>query len=322
VTIDSLSALGFATAGTIGMLLVVVQLCSRDPRIAERVKAFSPRTSELAESPSGSQAPDPELPGLIRGLGSLLLPRGETQLTKLRMMLVHAGYYSSSALTRYVVAQFCLGAGLLLVATWLCQFTALGWFDQIICAGIAGCSAYLLPLIWLRRRKAERHRTLNRSLPDLLDLMVTCLDAGMSLEAVIQRVTQEIGFVHEVLADEMRRVQREIELGAPPDRAMQSFADRTDADVVRSLATVCHQSRKYGARISESLRTHADMLRDQREQTAEEAAQKASVKILFPTLLCLFPAIFVVLAGPAAIQISENFSGQEAQAASAESSSR
>jgi tight adherence protein C len=320
VAFDSLPALGSALAGTIGLVLVIVQLCRRDPRLEERVKAFSPRTSEPADAASDSQAVNSRWPAVIRRFASVLLPRGETQRTKLRMMLVHAGYYSSSALTWYVVGQFCLGAGLLLLAVWLCQFTALGWVDQLVCAGIAGCSAFLLPLLWLRRRKAERHRILNRSLPDLLDLMVTCLDAGMSLEAVIQRVTQENGFIDEVLADEMRRVQREIELGAPPDRALQSFADRTDADVARSLATVCHQSRKYGARISESLRTHADMLRDQREQTAEEAAQKASVKILFPTLLCLFPAIFVVLAGPAAIQIAENFSGQDAQASYADSS--
>jgi tight adherence protein C len=300
-----------------GLLLVILQFFRRDPRLSERVKAFSPQDA-LTGGASGLQSTNAPLPGLVRQLASVLLPRGETQQTKLRMMLIHAGYYAPSALTWYVVGQFCMGAGLLFMAVWLFQFTAMGWFDQLIYAGIAGCIAFLLPYLWLKRRKADRHRILNRSMPDLLDLMVTCLDAGMSLEAVIQRVTQESGFVHEVLADEMRRVQREIELGAPPDRALQSFADRTDAEVARSLATVCHQARKYGARVSESLRTHADMLRDQREQTAEEAAQKASVKILFPTLLCLFPAIFVVLAGPAAIQISENFTGQEAQASAAE----
>lgn len=322
MTFDSYSALGLTAAGTAGLLLVVVQLCRRDPRLAERVKAFSPPASGSAPDVPGSTSDGGQWTSAIRRFGAILLPRDELQRTKLRRMLIHAGYYSQSSVTWYVVGQFCLGAGLLFIATWLCQFTALGWFDQVICAGIAGCTAFLLPSVWLRRRKAERHRILNRSLPDLLDLMVTCLDAGMSLEAVIQRVSHEEGFVHAILADELRRVQREIELGAPPDRALQSFADRTDAEVARSLATVCHQSRKYGARISESLRAHADMLRDQREQAAEEAAQKASVKILFPTLLCLFPAIFVVLAGPAAIQISENFSGQDAQAASHQASNR
>jgi tight adherence protein C len=319
---QSLPAIGLAAAGITGLLLVVLQFCRRDPRLAERVKAFSPRRTGGAKDPLSLPGGEVQPPGLVRRLGAVLLPRGEVQQSNLRMMLVQAGYYSPSALTWYVVSQFCLGAGLLLIAIWLCQLTKLDWLDQVVCAGIAGGSAYLLPLLWLRRQKTERHRILNRSLPDLLDLMVTCLDAGMSLEAVIQRVTQEIGFVHDVLADELKRVQREIELGAPPDRALQSFADRTDAEVVRSLATVCHQSRKYGARMSESLRTHADMLRDQREQNAEEAAQKASVKILFPTLLCLFPAIFVVLAGPAAIQISENFTGQAAQADASESAPR
>jgi tight adherence protein C len=320
VTTENLPTLGLTSLGLVGLVLAVLQLCRRDTRLTERVKAFGPVSTNASEGAIGAPTANPQLQSAARQLAGWLLPRGEAQRTKLRMMLVHAGYYAPSALMWYVVGQFCLAAALLVIAGWLCRFTHLGWGDQLICAAVAGCTAYLLPCLWLRRRKAERHRILNRSLPDLLDLMVTCLDAGLSLEAVIQRVAQETGFTHELLADELRRVQREIELGAPPDRALQSFAERTDAEVVRSLATVCQQSRKYGARVSEALRTHADMLRDQREQTAEEAAQKASVKILFPTLLCLFPAIFVVLAGPAAIQIAENFTGQQAQAEAAQSS--
>lgn len=305
-----------------GCVFVILQLFRRDPRLEERVKAFGPSSNAAGSALTPTDGAARSNLGAMRWVASILLPRGTSQRSKMQTMLMHAGYYSSPAITVYVTVQFCLAVALFVIVSWLCGFAELQLIDQVLFGAFAACTAYLLPILWLRRRKAERHRILNRSLPDLLDLMVTCLDAGLSLEAVIQRVTQEMGFAHPLLASELQRVQREIELGAPPDRALQSFADRTDADVIRSLATVCHQARKYGAKVSESLRAHADTLRDEREQLAEEAAQKASVKILFPTLIFLFPATFVVLAGPAAIQISENFTGKEAQAEAAQSSPR
>jgi tight adherence protein C len=183
-------------------------------------------------------------------------------------------------------------------------------FDWLLLGTMAGCIGYLLPGRWLDRRTAARRQVLNRSLPDFLDLLVSCLEGGLSFEASIQRVTGELAFAHPLLGTELLRVQAEIELGASPDRAFQNFAERTDADMVRNLATVLHQARRFGTRVAAALRTQADVLRTEREFLAEEAAQKAAVKILFPTLFCLFPAIFVVLAGPAAIEIAENFSGE------------
>jgi tight adherence protein C len=180
---------------------------------------------------------------------------------------------------------------------------------------MAGCGGYLLPGYWLSRCKQRRQRAINRSLPDFLDLIISCVEAGLSFEASIQRVTADLAFAHPLLGQEMLKVQREIDLGATPDRALQSLAERTDSEIVRNLATICHQARKYGTRLSTALKVHADILRDERENLAEEAAQKAAVKILFPTLLCLFPAIFVVLAGPAAIQISEHFTSDQADMA-------
>lgn len=313
-------SLALSFLGIAGVVLVILQFSRRDPRVLQRIKSLRSATHAARELTTGPQATIDPYRSLLAKVAGMLLPRAEEKRNQLRRLLQHAGYDSSSALAMYVTLQFSLAVGLFLLATWLCRLFGMRSAELVLPAAAAACTAYLLPILWLRRCKSQRHRILNRSLPDFLDLLVTCLEAGLSLEAVIQRVTRELNFAHPLLADEMRRVQREIELGATPDRALQNFADRTDADVVRSLATVCHQARKYGAKISASLRVHADTLRDQREQQAEEAAQKASVKILFPTLLCLFPAIFVVLAGPAAIQISENFTGQGAQTARSESS--
>jgi tight adherence protein C len=299
--------------GIAGLVLVIVQMSRRDPRVTERIKAMAASLQTPRDPAAAPQAAQGRYGSLLGKVAGMLLPRAEEKRNQLRQLLRHSGYYSPSALSVYVTVQLGLAVSLFLLAIWLCRLRGVRPADLILAGCSAACAAYLLPVFWLRRRKAQRHRILNRSLPDFLDLLVACLEAGLSLEAVIQRVSRELSFAHPLLADEMARVQGEIELGAAPDRALQNFAERTGADVVRSLATVCHQARKYGAKISQALRVHADVLRDQREQQAEEAAQKASVKILFPTLLCLFPAIFVVLAGPAAIQISENFTGDNAR---------
>ena len=140
--------------------------------------------------------------------------------------------------------------------------------------------------------------------------MIVCLEGGISLQETIRRVGDELRLVHPALADELSMVQRDIEFGATVDQALKRFALRTDYEGVRTLSTFIRESQRFGTNITEALRTHSDMLRSQREQAAEERAQKASVKILLPTLLLIFPAIFVVMVGPAAIQIHEAFSSQ------------
>jgi tight adherence protein C len=188
--------------------------------------------------------------------------------------------------------------------------------SAIACTAMATAGAilgYLLPVFWLHRRKMQRLVALRRSLPDLLDLVVSCLDAGVTVEAVLNRIAGEEFFSKSPLGVELRTMQSEIELGATVDRAFLNFADRTDSDDVRSISTVCFQARKYGASICSALRTHADSLRDERETAAEEGIQKAAVKILAPTLLCLFPVILVVLAGPAAIQVHEKLTNSSGQ---------
>jgi tight adherence protein C len=175
-------------------------------------------------------------------------------------------------------------------------------------ATVAALSGFLAPELWLKRRANRRQAVLARSLPDFLDLMVACLEAGQSVQAAVQRVTDELRLAHPVLSQEMSIVQREIELGATPASALKHCADRSGTDSIRSLGAFVEQTQRFGTTLVEALRVHADTLRTQREQRAEEKAQRAAVKILFPTLLFIFPAIFVVLAGPAAIQLHEHFS--------------
>jgi tight adherence protein C len=160
------------------------------------------------------------------------------------------------------------------------------------------------PSMWLDRRKKSRQMILRRGLPDALDVIVICVEGGLSLVGALRRVAGDLRTVHPELALELEIVQREVQLGQTAGEALRRFGDRSDMEEIRSLASVIIQSERFGAGLNKALRVHAETLRMRRQQRAEEMAQKAGTKVLFPTLLCIFPAIFVVVLGPAMIQIS------------------
>jgi len=151
---------------------------------------------------------------------------------------------------------------------------------------------------------------LSRTLPDLLDLMIVCLEGGLSLQATFHRVTEEVNLSHGQLAQELLIVQGDIDLGATIDQALKRFAQRTQYEGVKSLHAFVREAQRFGTNISEALQSHADMLRVQRQQSLEEQAQKAAVTMLLPTLLLILPAVFVVLVGPAVIEIQLAFAGK------------
>jgi tight adherence protein C len=243
--------------------------------------------------------------------GIRTLANEDDERGKLQARLIYAGIYVPWALPAFLAVRMFLTAVPPILGL-LCG--RLGWVDNqlgVLLGAMAGGMGMLLPSWWLNQLKRRRHIVLSRSLPDFLDLTITCLESGLSIEAALQRVIDELEKVHPLLGGELRVVQTQIELGATPEVALRSFADRSDYDIIRALAAVVQQARRFGAGIADALRQHADGLRNQREQAAEEKAQKASVQILLPTMLLIFPAIFVVLAGPAAIKLSESF-GREA----------
>jgi tight adherence protein C len=177
----------------------------------------------------------------------------------------------------------------------------------LLYGAIVGCFGVFVPGVWLDWRKARRQRQLRRSLPDYLDLLTACMEGGTGMQAVMLRVTDELRTAHPLLAGEMAMVQREIDLGRGTSEALQHLAQRCDLDEFRSLATFVSHAERFGTTMSDALRELSEMLRFQRENRAEEMAHKASVKILVPTLLFIFPAVFVVLAGPAAIKLQSMF---------------
>ena len=221
--------------------------------------------------------------------------------------LVQAGIYSPTALFSFFLVKTSLiliPPSVGLVAGW---FGLISLRLGILWGAIGGGLGMILPSLWLESRIRHRHCVFRRSLADFLDLMIVCLESGLSLQGSIQRVSDELRIAHPELAGELNIVQRDINLGTTVDTALRRFADRSGYDDIRSLATFVREAQRFGTQLTDALRLHADMLRSQRENAAEETAQKAAVKILFPTLLLILPAVFVVLAGPAAIQIQQAF---------------
>ncbi|HVJ86918.1 MAG TPA: type II secretion system F family protein [Caulifigura sp.] len=281
---------GLAMSGSV--YAIVVLLSHPDRRVESRIRTLEAKDSR---------------PTRAGGMAQWFTPE-EVASGELRMRLSRAGFQSPAAVTIYTVLQLSAATVGCVLGVWLSRSLPPRTLDGLLGALLGGCLGFLAPGYFLFRRTKKRQILLQTSLPDFLDLLVACLDAGLSLEGAMQRITAELQLAHPILGGELTRVQRDVELGATTDRALQQFADRSGIETLSTLASACAQSRRFGARLSKTLRGLSDSLRQQREQRAEEAAQIAAVKILFPTLLLLFPIIFIVLAGPAAIQIVEQFS--------------
>jgi tight adherence protein C len=279
---------------------------SLDKRVRGRIERLQARQGALF--PSAVPRKSPPLAAKTRAkilsVAASLVPNDQRERTQLEARLMHAGIYAPWAASVFLSVKLCLIVVPPVLGFVLGEAGVFEPRSSLLWGAIAGGSGILLPPLWLGRRKAKRQLVLSRSLPDLLDLTVTCVQGGMSIEAALQRVTKEIEVAHPILGREMAVVQKQIELGASPNVAIRNFAERTDLASLFSLASLLEQARKVGTSLTDALRMEAEILRTQRQQRAEEMAQKAAVKILFPTLLFIFPAIFVVLVGPAAVQLA------------------
>ncbi len=241
-------------------------------------------------------------------MGTPLVPSDEEQRSQLKGRLIHAGFYGRQAMAIFLGAKMVLmvaPAGLGFAAGFVglvpMRIGVLGG----ACLGILGMIG---PSFWLDQKKAERQSRFRRALPDALDVLVICLEGGLSLASALKKISAELRTTHPELSAELNVVQREIQLGRSPGDALQQMGVRTDLEEVRSLASVITQSERFGAGLVKSLRVHSETLRTKRQQQAEEMGQKAATKVLFPTLIFIFPAIFVVILGPAVVQIMRTFS--------------
>ncbi len=253
-----------------------------------------------------TEAPRPEGPGLlaraISTVGSMSVGSNDRSLTQL---LTTAGMRSPNALFLFVGARTLISLGIALA--YLVPRISRGeplaktlYVALLIWAGL-----HLLCMLWLRRRARRRMFRLQTALPDSLDLMVVCLEAGLGLTATIARVGEERSTMNDPLGEEFQRVARELREGRAREDALRDLGERNGVEDLKSLIGLVIQSDRLGASMAKTLRAHADVLRTKRRQRAEEAARKLPIKILFPLALFILPALFVVAIGPSVLRIAD-----------------
>jgi tight adherence protein C len=292
-----------------GSLLILVFLLAgnRKNRLETRLEELSAPDNPEPQPDAVAQFARKALPRM----GAALVPKDEESRTRLQTRLMHAGMYSRQAMVVFlgvkmllIVAPALLGAG-----------AALLGLVPAIAALLAGCCLGLLGMVgpgfWLDRRKAARQSGFRRALPDALDVLVICLEGGLSLPGAVRRVAAELRTAHPILAAELNIVQREVQLGLSTGEALRQFGERSDLEEVRGLASVITQAERFGASLVKALRVHAETLRGKRLQYAEEMAQKAATKVLFPTVLLILPCVFIVVLAPAVIQLVQMFDNMQ-----------
>ncbi len=229
----------------------------------------------------------------------------EEQKQKLRERLMQAGFYGTASGTLFVALRLLLIAGATGVGFLASRFGHLTLVQGLLAGLVCGIAATIAPGFWLDHLKHGRQTQIRRSLPDALDVLVVCLQGGLSVMAAMSRVAGELSAAHPLLAVEIKIAERQMQMGQTAGEAIRGIADRFDLEELRGMASVVKQAERVGSSVASALEVFAETLRLKRQQLAEETAAKAAVKMLFPTLLCIFPSIFVVILGPAAIQVYE-----------------
>ena len=232
-----------------------------------------------------------------------VLPKSQQEVSVVEKRLVRAGYRSDSAVRLfYGMKVLCpLTFSIVILVTGFASSNPL--FAWALALGLG----FLLPDFWLGRRIARRQKRIRLGLPDALDFLVICIEAGLSLDQATARTAQELRLSQPEVSDELDLVVLEHRAGRPRSEAWKNFADRCDVDSVKVLATVLVQSEQLGTSVTKTLRIHSESLRTKRRQQVEEQAAKTSVKLVFPLVLFIFPSLFVVLLAPALIIMAQGF---------------
>jgi tight adherence protein C len=236
------------------------------------------------------------------------LKEGGADYGPLRERLIHAGYRTTGSLALFLGIRAALTAGFCLVAIALARANDFGGVMLLITVLWGVGAGWLVPSFVVGLRATDRQKEIQLALPDALDLLVICVEAGLGLNQALLRVGKEIRHVSGLLSDELGVTNFQIRAGIPREEALKNLSERTGVGDVRTLVTAIIQTERFGTSIANSLRVHADTLRLKRKQRAEEAAAKTTIKMIFPLALCVFPALFVVVLGPALIQVYQTLS--------------
>ena len=300
----SIAAFG-AIAGAAWVVMSLVG--GKKSRASERLDELrDPRTRGR-----GTKTDDGTMKGMIEKAAPALLkalqPKSETEQSNLKVRLANAGLSSSNAPRNFLALKIIsLVVGILFGAIY--GFTQMGvgqksWMAFVVGGGIG----FYLPELILTFLKMSRQGKIFLQLPDALDLLVVCVEAGLGLDAGMRRVSEELGEAAPEVCHELATANMQLQMGKARRDVLHDLGVRTGVDDMRSLAAILIQADRFGSSIAQALRVQSDSMRTKRRQMAEEKAQGAAVKMIFPLVLFIFPGIFVILVGPAGIQLMDNF---------------
>jgi tight adherence protein C len=292
-------------AGTFWLLTVI---SNRNSQAEERLARIG-RPKSLVEIEMSQLEGKHRFSGLkeaFSNLGGVVEPQNELEKNSLRIKLANAGFRSEGAAAVYHgIRVVCLAAFLLPALFFFLLkdgFTVRSIQYTVILGGLG----FYLPQIVLWHLRTTRQKEIFLSLPDALDLLVVCVESGLGLDAAMRKVTEEMKDHAKTICEEFQLANLQLQMGRPRREVLHDLGVRTGVDDVRSLAAILIQADRFGSSIAQALRVQSDSMRTRRRQLAEEKAAKTAVQLIFPLVLFIFPAIFVVLVGPAAIQIQKN----------------
>ncbi len=271
----------------------------------------APGRRRLRELETGAGTPEPLAsvtlatpmsPGLKRLTATV--PKSPKGVSRVQRRLATAGFHSGRATAIFVVAELLLPVAFACVPLFFMGVRD-GWMPALIGAAMG----WMIPGFWLSRQMKARKRQIQNGLPDALDLLIVCLESGSSIDQGVVKVSEELAIAYPALAEELRLITAEIRAGKPRMDAFKNFSDRTKVEDVRVLVAMLIQTDRFGTSMGQALRTHAETSRSKRRQRAEEHAAKLGVKLVFPLVLCLFPAFYVVVLGPMVTKFVRIFYG-------------
>ena len=288
-----------------GLFALLSMLSNRNSRAQERLERIS-RPASLAEIEDPTKLKKERFQGVMetaKALSGPLMPQTELEQSELKIRLANAGFRSDSAVAVYLGLRVAvlLVFLLLAVAIFLPKYGfTMAALKPIVLFGGAG---FYLPIIVLWFLRKKRQDAIFLALPDALDLLVVCVESGLGLDAAMRKVCDEMKDHAKVIAEEFSLANFQLQMGRPRREVLHDLGVRTGVDDVRSLAAILIQADRFGSSIAQALRVQSDSMRTRRKQLAEEKAAKTAVQLIFPLVLFIFPGIFVVLVGPAAISI-------------------
>jgi tight adherence protein C len=299
-----LTLIGLFTAGCVVLLTVsLVLLAPRRPAAVgkrlDELRALGGR-DELERRRREANAE--RLKNVLAVLGGRV---GETRsdTSAIRHFLVQAGFADETAVPIYWAARIITPAVLLILALAVAKTIHAAPAKVMLGVLWAVGVGWIAPTFFVRGRLKKRQKEVQLAMPDMLDLLVVCVEAGLGLNQALTRVADEIHHVSPVTSEQLTLVTLEMRAGTPREEALKHLAERTGLPDMKSLVAMLIQTDRFGTSVADALRIQADTLRTKRRQRAEEAAAKTTIKLVFPLVLCIFPAMFVVVLAPSVIAI-------------------